>query len=94
MVTESLGLATAAGAVSGAAGGLGAEIPVAANFTAAGAATFAFGGTAAAAAGRCLDKTFALPFPIPAARQPDRLAAASSIPGSAAGELQAATVAA
>ena len=90
MVAESFGPATAAAAVSGAAGALGVEIPVAANFTAAGAAVFA----CAAAAGRCVDEIFALPFPIPAARPADRVAGALSVPGSAAGELQAATVAA
>ncbi|WP_292487643.1 hypothetical protein [Mesorhizobium sp.] len=41
MVAESLGPATAAAAVSGVARALGVEIPVAANFTAAGAAVFA-----------------------------------------------------
>jgi hypothetical protein len=90
MLAESIGPATVAGAVSGAAGALGLEIPVAANVTALGAAVFA----CAATAGRCVDEISALPFLIPAARPADRVAEALSVPGCAAGELQAATVAA
>lgn len=88
MVVESFGPETTAAASSGAAGALGVEIPVEANFTALGAAFFA----CAATAGRCVDDGFALPFPIPAARPPDRVAGALSLPSVATGELQAATV--
>ncbi|WP_292182385.1 hypothetical protein [Mesorhizobium sp.] len=91
MVAESFGPVITAAAASDAAGAFGLESPVVANFTA-GAATFAFDGTAAAAAVRCVDVTFALPFPIPAARPDDRVARALSVPSVATGELQAATV--